>query len=328
MIRTELQASQPQAFFPVDSLWKHPGSLPKAPPNPLGVLIMGMNPDVIRAQEGRTQVMRVTIGDSEFIYKHESRTPNFRHERRSLIKLRENWKGDIAIAPFPLLFADDPINQVFLMEAVPGRSLRERIQDPGDQLNESEKIQIGIGLVEAVEYAHGINIAHLDINPDNTVFDPDLGRVAIVDWGSSGHGAQLQQCHMTCIKPERTPPTSYVPDLPNIVLHPPECQTRLEVDGEFADAYETASTLVQLFWGIEPLVQSVESDMMSLNIGRLREVIRDSAHYEQRQENFLNTVTANLSANLSERTSSSADIITSLTDFAAAGGQQVFPELR
>lgn len=302
------ERSESEQFFTVDSLFRRP----TIAANPVATLVYSLNPEMIRDQDTRTQVGRVTVGDKDFIYKQERRRDSFIHERRALLTLQENWTGDLALAPFPIVYSVDPINQAFLMEAVPGKTLRDRLRER--DMDGRKKVEFGKGLISGVKYANGLNIAHLDLNPENTLYDSPTGRVALVDWGSSGHGDTLQQCHMTKMKPTTAPSTFFIPGMPNIIQHPPECLSQIEVDGECADTYETASLLVQLFWGMDPLLQSVEDDLASLNIGKLREVVERLDEYDPSQEDFLTKITTNLSLNPSERTSMPDDLLSCLAN--------------
>ena len=67
-----------------------------------------------------------------------------------------------------------------LMEFVDGPNLRNLISE--EKLSSSEALTIIPPLCEALEYAHGKNIVHCDIKPENLLIDIE-GRVKVADFG-------------------------------------------------------------------------------------------------------------------------------------------------
>jgi len=291
-------------FIPVASVLKR-GSLPQ---DVLGEWTERSNPVVLREDPKRTIVKLATHENHTVVFKQEYRPGNFVHERKALLALSSNWHGTSGMAPFPLVTDVDIFHREFLMERVPGKNVQERLVDNTTPLRMSEKVHIADGLLQAVDYAHSLSIAHLDIKPENIMYDQQTGRIALVDWGSSGHGETIHQCHIINVKPEIAPSGSTMPNVPNIIIQPPEIMRQTTIDGELADRYQVASALVQLFWGIDYLIYAAESGPPRINIGKLRAMIKNALGYDTRQDTILDLVTTNLSASVYGRRTTEEDL--------------------
>lgn len=89
---------------------------------------------------------------------------NLRREAELLAKLRHQNIGQI----FDIL--EEPFG--IIMEWVEGRSLHE-ILEKKERLSINEAIMIGIGIADALAYAHHFGVIHRDINPKNIILTLD-----------------------------------------------------------------------------------------------------------------------------------------------------------
>lgn len=77
----------------------------------------------------------------------------------------------------------EPYNHTFciIMEFVEGESLQAKI-DRRAAMSETEVVSIGAQVARALHYAHGFNVVHRDIKPDNIIITPQ-GVAKITDFG-------------------------------------------------------------------------------------------------------------------------------------------------
>jgi tRNA A-37 threonylcarbamoyl transferase component Bud32 len=68
-----------------------------------------------------------------------------------------------------------------IMELVPYRSLRDRVQADGP-LNPAEAARVGLGILSALRAAHQAGVLHRDVKPANVLIAPE-GRVVLTDFG-------------------------------------------------------------------------------------------------------------------------------------------------
>src|SRR5215218_10451035 len=73
------------------------------------------------------------------------------------------------------------------MEFLPGRSLKERIRDDG-AVEPDDAVEIALGVLKALRFAHRRGIVHRDIKPHNVMLDAE-GRVKVTDFGIARAGA-------------------------------------------------------------------------------------------------------------------------------------------
>ncbi len=68
-----------------------------------------------------------------------------------------------------------------IMELVPFRSLRDRVQADGP-LTPAQAAQVGLGILAALRAAHKVGVLHRDVKPANVLLAPE-GRVVLTDFG-------------------------------------------------------------------------------------------------------------------------------------------------
>ena len=77
--------------------------------------------------------------------------------------------------------SDRPEGPYFLMPFAEGGSLAQRIR-PGQPLDETYILRVGMQIAEALRYAHSRGIIHRDIKPNNVLLDAS-GRAYLADFG-------------------------------------------------------------------------------------------------------------------------------------------------
>jgi serine/threonine-protein kinase len=82
----------------------------------------------------------------------------------------------------------------FVMEYVPGRSLRELVNR--GRMPAIEALKLIAQICQAIDYAHGKQIIHRDLKPENILLD-ESGRVKVADFGLAGIGGQNSKHQLT-----------------------------------------------------------------------------------------------------------------------------------
>ncbi|MFT6794610.1 MAG: serine/threonine protein kinase [Rubritalea sp.] len=124
-----------------------------------------------------------------------------------------------------------------LMEFVDGPNLRELIND--HQLSHAEALTIIPPLCEALEFAHGHNIVHCDIKPENLLLDKK-GRVKVADFGI----AKILDQTVTVIDSEKVAGTP-------AYMAPEQKNDPLAVDAR-ADIYSLGVVFYEMLTGERP----------------------------------------------------------------------------
>jgi serine/threonine protein kinase len=71
-----------------------------------------------------------------------------------------------------------------VMELVAGRTLKEIINQDG-KIGEALSLKIIKQVAQALSYLHAKHITHLDVKPDNIIYDITTGRAVLIDFGLS-----------------------------------------------------------------------------------------------------------------------------------------------
>ncbi|MBI4330610.1 MAG: protein kinase [Chloroflexi bacterium] len=108
------------------------------------------------------------------------RISGFQTTSANFVKEVANWKNLKHPGIVPLLeFGQTPVPYI-AMEFMPGGSLRSRI----GSLTIPQALTIAAQLADALFYAHRHGLVHLDVKPENILFDAE-GNARLSDWGLS-----------------------------------------------------------------------------------------------------------------------------------------------
>jgi len=122
------------------------------------------------------------------------------------------------------------------MDYIEGSSL-ENYTFPEDLLPVEDVFKIGIGVAEALDYAHKKAVVHRDIKPGNIIYNPDTDTLKVTDFG------------IACLIDSNKTRTGTVLGSPSYMS--PEQLAGKKVDGR-SDIFSLGVTLYQLFTGELP----------------------------------------------------------------------------
>ena len=122
------------------------------------------------------------------------------------------------------------------MDYIEGSSL-ENYTFPEDLLPIEDVFKIGIGVAEALDYAHKKAVVHRDIKPGNIIYNPDNDTLKVTDFG------------IACLIDSNKTRTGTVLGSPSYMS--PEQLAGKKVDGR-SDIFSLGITLYQLFTGELP----------------------------------------------------------------------------
>jgi serine/threonine protein kinase len=128
----------------------------------------------------------------------------------------------------------------FVMEYVPGRSLREVMN--AEKVSPQQALQIVIQVCQAIDCAHEKQIIHRDLKPENILVD-ERGHVKVADFGLAGIQHTDAQLHLTA--------TSVAMGTVNYMA-PEQRRDAKNVDGR-ADLYSLGVVLYELLTGELPI---------------------------------------------------------------------------
>ena len=125
----------------------------------------------------------------------------------------------------------------FVMEYVPGESLRDRIDRDG-RVDGPEALTIIRDLARALAYAHDRGIVHRDVKPDNILLDRESGCSMLTDFGVA---------RALTTGDERITRTGFVLGSPRY-MSPEQAAGERELDGK-SDVYSLALVAYEMFAG-------------------------------------------------------------------------------
>jgi len=132
-----------------------------------------------------------------------------------------------------LCISDDNGQPFIAMELMPGRTLKELVEEEGPLPAERAAALI-LDVIEALEAAHAKDVLHRDVKPSNCMLAED-GRVKLGDFGLSARSGE----------------TSAEAPLGTVLFASPE-QLRGEAIGAASDIYSVSATLYYLLSGRAP----------------------------------------------------------------------------
>ena len=137
----------------------------------LGAGGMGVVYEAIDLRLDRRVALKILPADKT---DHEQRRERFLHEARTASALNDPH----IVTIFDIFSADD--TDVLVMELVPGRTLRQLLND--GPLPLAQALDIAMQITEGVGAAHAAGIVHRDLKPGN-VMVTERGRIKVLDFG-------------------------------------------------------------------------------------------------------------------------------------------------
>ncbi len=139
----------------------------------------------------------------------------------------------------------EPGVEAVVMELVPGRTLRQQLDDEG-RLSLAETVHVGVCIADALDTAHRADLVHRDVKPANILLTP-AGRVLLADFGLVT--AQASARDLTG--------EDAVIGTPKYLS--PEQVLGVPVDGR-ADIYSLGVVLYECLGGRAPYVEATDAD--------------------------------------------------------------------
>ncbi len=269
----------------------------------------------IQYQPERACVYVGMLDNQQVLIKDSGRPARFQHEAEVYRRLSSSVRGKARNKPlvFPKLVDINDAEHRLIIEYVNGVSLKELLNNQDRSLSSIEKYTISKKLLEATGFFNKSGIAHLDGHPDNVIYDSNSERLVLFDYDLSLLGnPSLKKVKNDYARAATTKSTFYLPNVPGVTIHAPELMQVGTIDGEAADRYSTACTVIQVCWGFQPLLESTKNDQTRLNIGELRQAVQMSPQYRPEQSPLLEQLLVNLSFDPKKRNSSYKRLISTL----------------
>ncbi len=127
------------------------------------------------AQRGAESGAVMTTGDAQVFKKGAEK---FYDEARLIAKFNNT---DNIVNVYDVFYENDTV--YYVMEYLKGQTLKSII-DKGDRLTPGQAVYIAGQIADALSIAHGMNVLHRDITPDNIMLCSD-GKVKLIDFGAA-----------------------------------------------------------------------------------------------------------------------------------------------
>ena len=140
----------------------------------------------------------------------------------------------------------------FVMEYVPGESLRARLDREG-RFDDARAVQVLRDLARALDYAHRHGVVHRDVKPENVLLDGESGRAMLTDFGvARALAGGADSGRMTG--------TGFVLGSPRY-MSPEQAAGELELDGR-SDVYSLGLVGYEMFAGEPAIAASSAATML------------------------------------------------------------------
>lgn len=167
---------------------------------------MSQSPDLLQVDLIISKRYKLTRFISEGSYGQAWRAIDLNHNLREVVLKFANHNSEESIAKLkneiaiikdlnhPLLttyydsFADAEYSLFYVMDYAYGKKLSDWIENEEtglEKLDWPEIVWIGQQLCEALCYLHNCQVLHLDIRPDNIVYERETSRLRLIDFGQS-----------------------------------------------------------------------------------------------------------------------------------------------
>ncbi len=148
-----------------------------------------------RVYKGQDKVLNRTVA-IKVLHEHLADDPTFmqRFKQEAQFVASFNHPNIVQVYDFNMIERGEEKIFYMVMSYIPGKNLREILQDPEERLDDDRILQIALDLLNALSYAHARGMIHRDIKPANILFD-ERGNAILTDFGIArmAQNSQLTQ---------------------------------------------------------------------------------------------------------------------------------------